>query len=291
MSKPLLSLAAWVARWLPMSVKKMIYQTPPLARLLRSALNRSAPSGLNQVMVAAGSLQGAVLNLDLRAEKDYWLGTYEPELQTAISDFVRPGMVAYDVGANIGYISLMLARQTGLKGRVFSFEALPANLERLRGNLALNDFASVTIVVPAAVVETSRPVRFLVGPSGGMGKAEGSAGRQEFDYPEVIQTDGIALDDFVYQSGNPAPDVVKMDIEGGEILALPGMRRLLMEKQPLVLIELHGEQAARAAWDLARPMGYRLCRMESGYVQINSMDELDWKSYLVMIPPNWGVPL
>jgi len=287
MSKSLLSLAAWAARWLPMPIKKMLYQIPPLARLLRLALNRAAPDGLSQALVAAGSLQGASLHLDLQAEKDYWLGTYEPELQDAIADYVQPGMVVYDVGANIGYISLMLARKTGLNGRVFSFEALPANLERLRANLALNEFASVVAVVPAAVIETSRPVRFLVGPSGGMGKAEGSAGRQEVDYPEAFETMGISLDDFVFKSGNPAPDVVKMDIEGGEVLALPGMRRLLMEKQPLVFIELHGEQAARAAWDLLLPMDYRLLRMERGYSQIKSMDELNWKSYLVMIPANW----
>ncbi len=284
MSKSLLSLAAWVARWLPMPIKKMLYQVPPLARLLRLALNRAAPDGLSQALVAAGSLQGASLHLDLQTEKDYWLGTYEPELQDAIADYVQPGMVVYDVGANIGYISLMLARKTGLNGRVFSFEALPANLERLRANLALNEFASVVAVVPAAVIETSRPVRFLVGPSGGMGKAEGSAGRQEVDYPEAIETMGISLDDFVFKSGNPAPDVVKMDIEGGEVLALPGMRRLLMEKQPLVFIELHGEQAARTAWDLLRPLDYRLCRMERGYSQIKSLDELNWKSYMVMIP-------
>ena len=45
--------------------------------------------------------------LDLHAEKDYWLGTYEPDLQTAAWQIIKPGMVVYDVGANIGYISLM----------------------------------------------------------------------------------------------------------------------------------------------------------------------------------------
>jgi hypothetical protein len=134
------------------------------------------------VNVAAGDLAGMKLALDLQSEKDYWLGTYEPELQQALRQWVQPGMLAYDVGANIGYISLLLARRVGEAGRVHAFEALPANLERLRTNLALNDMQDRVLVTPAAVVDHAGQVQFWVGPSGGMGKAEGSAGRDEVKY-------------------------------------------------------------------------------------------------------------
>ncbi|MBN2550389.1 MAG: hypothetical protein JXB15_14595, partial [Anaerolineales bacterium] len=128
MKKAILSLAAWTARVLPMPVKRLVYRFQPLARLVRGSLNRAVPQGLTAVEVAAGGLAGVQLYLDLQTEKDYWLGTYEPELQAAVERWVRPGMVIYDVGANIGYISLLLARQTGLEGRIFAFEALPDNL-------------------------------------------------------------------------------------------------------------------------------------------------------------------
>jgi FkbM family methyltransferase len=196
-----------------------MYRIPPLADLIRHGLNRAAPVGLTQVQVAAGGLAGLWLWLDLQAEKDYWLGTYEPELQDALSELVQPGMVAYDVGANIGYISLLLARRVGQPGKVYAFEALPANLERLRLNLALNGLSENVLVIPAAVVECERPVRFLVGPSGGMGKADGSAGREDVAYAGTIDIDGLSLDTFVFEMGNPPPQVVKMDIEGGEVLA------------------------------------------------------------------------
>ena len=116
-----------------------------------------------------------------------------------------------------------------------------------------------------------------------MGKAEGSAGRDEYDYPETVEVEGLSLDDFVYQSGNPPPQAVKLDIEGGEVLALPGMRRLLTEARPLVLMELHGSEAARTAWEVFRSAGYRLRRMEKGYPTIEDLSNLDWKAYLVAL--------
>jgi FkbM family methyltransferase len=221
------------------------------------------------------------LRLDLQREKDYWLGTYEVDLQLAVRDWVRPGMVVYDVGANIGYLSLLLARAVGPGGRVFAFEALPANLERLAQNLALNGMGRRVQVVPGAVVDCSGPVRFLTGPSDGMGKAQGSAGRQEPVYGGMIPVEGIALDDFAYRLGNPPPQVVKMDIEGGEVLALPGMKRLLARARPLMLLELHGRAAAALAWETLTSAGYGIFRMAPGYAEVPSLEALDWKAYLV----------
>jgi FkbM family methyltransferase len=164
---------------------------------------------------------------------------------------------------------------------VCAFEALPANLERLAGNLALNKMETKVSVVNAAVADRSAPTQFLVGPSGGMGKAAGSAGRQEIAYPETIPVPGIALDDFVYNGGNPAPQIVKMDIEGGEVLALPGMKRLLSEAHPLILLELHGPEAAQVAWEILTGAGYQICRMQPGYPWVSRFEELDWKEYVV----------
>ena len=277
----ILNSAAIAARLLPMPVKQALYHLPVLSGLIRRGLNRAVDQGLMEVTVAAGGLVGMHLSLDLQTEKDYWLGTYEPVLQNAIQDWVHPGMVAYDIGANIGYLTLLLAREVGPEGQVFAFEALPANLERLAGNLALNKMEEKVSVVNAAVTDRSAPIQFLVGPSGGMGKAAGSAGRQGIAYTETITVSGIALDDFVYNDGNPAPQVVKMDIEGGEVLALPGMKRVLSEAYPLILLELHGPEAARVAWEMLTGAGYEICHMQPGYPLVTRLEELDWKAYVV----------
>jgi FkbM family methyltransferase len=282
-AKPLLKVAALIARYTPGSFKRLPYRLGPLTRWIRTALNRAAPQGLTEVDVAAGALAGARLSLDLQEEKDYWLGTYEPGMQAAIAHWIKPGTIAYDVGANIGYISLMLARAVGERGKVIAFEALPANVERLRRNLSLNPDGARVTVVQAAVCDRSGGAQFLVGPSDGMGKAAGSAGRQE-GFNERISVPGITLDDFVFAQGNAAPQVIKMDIEGGEVLALPSMRRLLREARPTIMLEVHGSESAHAVWDELTAAGYLIRRMAAGYPVIHSVDGMDWKAYIVAIP-------
>jgi FkbM family methyltransferase len=283
MQKFLLNLAAFAARILPNPAKRAIYKIKPLARFIRSRLNRAAPHGLTQVKVAAGDLAGYTILLDMQIDKDYWLGTYEPELQAALHELIPPGAIIYDVGANIGYVSLLLAKAAGIHGHVYAFEALPGNVEQWLQNVALNGMESRLSLYAGAVTDCAGPVRFLVHASGGMGKAAGSAGRAD-QYQSEISVPGISLDEFVYGQGNPPPQVVKMDIEGGEVLALPGMRRVLAEARPLMLMELHGPESSRAAWETLTAAGYTICWMRHGYPQVPSLEATGWKAYIVARP-------
>jgi FkbM family methyltransferase len=283
MANPLLSLASAAARWLPAPLKRGLYRLGPLSAGLRSALNQAAPEGLSQVEVAGGGLAGAKMLLDLHSEKDYWLGTYELDLQQAIRDWVQPGMVIYDLGANVGYLSLLLARHVGAEGRVFAFEPLPANQQRLLANLRLNPELNIEFIA-MAVANGSGRMAFKLHASDDMGKLEGSAGRQ-IEYADSIQVETVSLDDFAYREHNPVPSLVKIDIEGGEVLAVAGMKRLLAEAQAFLLIELHGPEAARAVWEALSGANYSLHRLGKGYPVVKSVDALDWKSYVLGRPP------
>jgi FkbM family methyltransferase len=280
MKKIFLSFASFIARILPLPFKQVLYRFPPLARFIRGSINASVDEGLSVIEVAAGTLKGYKVLLNLKAEKSRWLGTYEPELQAALGEFLKPGMTIYDVGANIGYVTLMLAHHAGAAGRVFAFEALPENVERIRKNIALNNLSSVA-VVSGAVLDKAGNVTFYVHDSVGMGKAAGSAGRREEHYRAEITVPGLSLDEFVYEDGNPAPDVVKMDIEGGEVLALPGMKRVLVEQHPLMLLELHGPESEKVAWETLTAAGYTLRAMADGYPIIETPEKLGWKAYVI----------
>ena len=282
MKKFFLSLATLIARGLPLSFKQALYRFPPLARFIRGSINAAVEQGLSVIEVAAGDLKGYKLQLNLKAEKSRWLGTYEPELQAALRDYLRPGQTVYDVGANIGYVSLLMAHNVGPQGRVFAFEALPVNVERIHNNLRLNNISNVTLV-SAAVIDKTAPVTFFVHDSVGMGKAAGSAGRGVEQYKAEISVPGLSLDEFVYVQGNPAPAAVKMDIEGGEVLALPGMQRLLAEHHPLMFLELHGPESEKVAWQTLRAAGYTLRAMEKGSPLIPSPESLGWKAYLIAV--------
>jgi FkbM family methyltransferase len=225
---------------------------------------------------------GRKFRLDMQTEKDYWLGTYEPELQRAISDWAKPGSVAYDLGANVGYISLMLAARVGSAGQVFAFEPLPANQDRLLANLTLNPDLPVELVC-MAVAEKSEQREFHVHASDDMGKLHGSAG-YENKYGGSIKVDVITVDDFVFSQQKPAPSLVKMDIEGGEVLAITGMRRVMKEVRPMMLIELHGEEAARGVWAELQNANYQLVALRTNYPQIERLEQLGRKSYVLAGP-------
>ncbi len=286
MKHPFLRFAAWMSRLVPAPVRSAVYRLGPLTRLLRRLLNRAAPHGLTEVTVAAGPLAGVRLALDLQTEKDYWLGTYEPAVLAELDRLVTAGMVAYDVGANIGYVTLAIARRVGASGKVFAFEALPENLSRLERHITLNNLQTVSVVAKA-VVDRPGEIPFLIGPSGGMGKAAGSDGRTDL-YQDSLMVEAISLDHFVFTLKQAPPDFVKLDIEGGEGMALAGMQQLLAQARPTLLLEVHGPDSARSCWAALSAAGYQISALGQPGIPFSAPDQLPWKSYLQARPAEIG---
>jgi FkbM family methyltransferase len=282
-SSYLLGMAASLSHLLPESIRLSVYRLSVLSRVIRSALNVVAPDGLTEVAVAAGPLRGSRLLLNLKSEKYYWLGNYEPMLTKAIHEFVRPGMIVYDLGANIGYVTLILAQSVGTIGRIFAFEPLPANIERLRFNIALNNKNDLVHLVTMAVCDVGGYVKFLSHKSHGMGKLSGVHGRDEA-YAAELDVPAVRLDDFVYRELNPPPDLIKMDIEGGGEKAIPGMERVLSKARPICLLELHGPEEGHVAWQFLRQHKYAIRRMAPGWPRVQAEGDLAWKEYIVGVP-------
>jgi FkbM family methyltransferase len=254
-----------------------------ISALIRAQLNSSAPSGLTEVIVSSGALRGLKLKLDLKSEKYYWLGHYEPQLAQAIYTFCGNGMITYDVGADIGYISLVFAQAVGVSGHVYAFEPLPNNIQRIADHIALNSLQMVMQVVPYAISDYEGKEMFLVHQNHAMGKLAGSSGRN-FNYHDKIEVNSLRLDDFVYVQGNPHPHVIKIDIEGGAIKAIPGMLRLLSECRPILFIELHGPEERQVAWNALKQNHYVIHRMEKNYPEIAAINDIAWKEYIVALP-------
>ncbi len=276
------------SRYTPLFLKRSFYRLPWLANWLRRRVNRAVGKELQWVEITAGGLRGLSMWLDLSQEKDYWLGTYEPHLQAAIQEFVRGGQVAYDVGANVGYITLLLARCVGAEGKVIAFEPLPENVRRLKGNLAANRQLADMQVIEGAVVESSQRVTFRIGLSDDTGRVMDAASAPLSAEANLI-VDGVSLDDLVYQRGFPPPQVIKMDIEGGEVTALRGMKRLLQEVRPLLLLETHNQECSEQVWEILTQAGYRICWMKKGYPPLVNREPLPRRGYWVAFPSKIGV--
>jgi FkbM family methyltransferase len=284
MKSALLRMTAWLAGALPVRIRRLLYHLGPISRALRSTLNRVAPTGLTEVIVASGPMKGVRLRLDMQIEKDVWLGNYEPELLAMLKSITPSGGVAYDVGANIGLMSLAMAAFTGPDGQVVAFEALPANVDRLRANLSLNASGGQVQVEPVAVGAAPGSATFHVHASGGMGKLGGSAGRDEV-YEKSIDVPVVSLDAYVFSGEHRPPAVVKIDVEGGEGMVLEGARRLLAEVAPTLLIEIHGPQAAAQVLGPLKSHGYSVHKLAHGLPDVSDWSDLDWKAHVVGLPP------
>ena len=275
--------AAWLAARLPGPVRSWLYRLGPVTKGVRRLLNRSVPSEPVEVEVAAGLLQGARFELDLQLEKDMWLGTYESELQTVLGRLVRPGMTIFDVGANIGYLTVALARLVGEAGTVVAFEPLEENIRRLRSALRLNNLAARVELVAAAVGAADGEGEFLVHRSVGMGKLAGSAGRQP-QYTATRDVRVVSLDSWARSQPTKDPDWIKVDVEGGEGQVLAGAQQLLEGVRPGWILELHGPQASEQVWRELERADYRVHRADAGLRQVRSLDALDWKAYVIAVP-------
>lgn len=224
--------ASFARRILGAPGTRLLYGSP-FAAPLRRALAARAPDGFTLVEICGGPLQGARFWADLSCEKYYWLGTHEEHVQTAIAEYVRPGSVVYDIGAHAGFFSLLAGRAAGPTGLVLAFEPLPANVQRLADNLAANAAKNVKFM-PIAIADEDGEAPFDEHASSLEGALGGAAGGLTVN---VRSIDSLAREDV------PPPDVIKIDVEGAEGRVLRGARETLQNHRPIVLVEVHSDEA------------------------------------------------
>lgn len=177
---------------------------------------------------------------------------YEPDVTRALMQRVQPGLTCVDIGAHLGYFTLLLAHLVGETGHVIAFEALPENARWLRENIILNGFAGRVTVENLAVADGKKRTVRLNAPL--HYTCEWTIVRPS-PVHHSIEVPAICLDE--YFARGPAVNFIKMDIEGAEYLALQGSRSLLRRDRPLCLVELHGEEGLMAAQFL-QEMGYQV---------------------------------
>ena len=212
-----------------------------------------------RAVMGTGPLAGLRLRLPSGLETLYVNESYEPEVAAALARLVRSGWICVDVGAHIGYFTLLLARLVGEEGTVLAFEAAPDNARLLAQNVKLNKLESRVLVENLAVADGPAEVELYPARAGGSTEwtlDEAFASREDTLPTERhgVPVRAVALDD--YLPSGARLELVKMDIEGAEATAIPGMRRLLREAQPIVLLEFHREVGWPAVEEL-RACGYQ----------------------------------
>lgn len=153
--------------------------------------------------------------------------SYETEL---FEQALRPGMTVLDVGAHIGYYTLIAARKVGPTGRVIAFEPEPRNNALLRKNVAANKLSNVVILDVAASDSAGSHDLFLEK----YNKGHHSFGRGSASAERItVKTDTI--DHALERFGSPAIDLMKIDIEGAEPIALRGMKETIARSPAMTI--------------------------------------------------------
>jgi FkbM family methyltransferase len=213
------------------------------------------------MQVEQGAGRGLWLELNPRTGQPYLHGDVEPIVQEILVNRLEPGMVFYDLGANVGFFTLIAARIVGEGGHVFSFEPDPEVAARLRRNIERNSFSNVT-VVDAGLWSSSGKMKFVVADPASPDRGTGQFVRD--DNTRGTPTPCVALDDFVADA--QPPNGIKCDVEGAEIEALRGAEKLLRASQPWVLCETHSDANDRGARELLRDFGYGIESVDGNHI-------------------------
>jgi FkbM family methyltransferase len=208
----------------------------------------------------------------------YALGTSEPLVQQALVDCLRAGDVVYDVGANVGFLTLLAARRVGPQGHVVAFEPMPEAAAAARHNVALNGMTHVS-VYEIGLGARAGVAEFLLAPELTWGKLAATGARP--DTTGSIRVDVAVIDDLVRNNELPAPSLVKIDVEGGEGDVLRGMAWTARAHGPLVLCEMHDTN--RIVAGLLSEFGYWQVVIEE---PDRSVREAHWNAHVLAGPPS-----
>ncbi len=165
------------------------------------------------------------MHVDFTHQTRLLLGLYEVEIAGHCKRLMRRSKGGFDIGANAGYYSLIIAKQTG--GPVVAVEPVAENISEMQENFDKNDYplTAIKALVGAAVSD------------------------------DMTTLDQLALDYF-------RPDFIKMDIEGGEVDALKGGRQLIEQHRPHMVIEVHSEALEAECRKFLAQYDYKISRVD-----------------------------
>ncbi|MCL4708222.1 FkbM family methyltransferase [bacterium] len=221
-----------ILRWIFSIIKAVDKANIPLLRIVPSKTKRKLVRKIYKPLTATLpeviELKGLLLHIPRDLAYSYVLHEHEPQTQQIIQKFVKPGMTVVDVGANIGYLTLLMAKIVGPAGKVYAVEPGRDNLEWLHKNIQLNGARNVK-VLPVAAGAERQSRNFYLRKAGTLH----SLHENDQAVVETLQVQVAPLDELVQEK---PIDFVKIDVEGGEIEVLKGMSKILQFNPALRLI-------------------------------------------------------
>lgn len=191
-------------------------------------------------------------------------GCIDPNEFALLDRVIEKGMVIVDAGANDGLYTLFAAKKVGPNGVVVSIEPSRREFDRLQSNLRLNDLRNVRAF---RIGLSNRSEQGVLKVSGYEHEGQNTFGEFSYEDVECSHTEEVPLkrlDALVREAGLSRVDLIKLDVEGGEFLALEGARMILEAHRPLLLLEVNDKalqaqsSSATEVLSLLGSMGYEV---------------------------------
>lgn len=210
-------------------------------------------------------------------------GRYEPITLDSISRYLKKGGVFVDVGAHIGYHSLKAAQIVGSQGRVLAIEPNPETLPVLRKNITAN-YGDIVTVVPVACSDSETTLEFFSASQTNSGASSISrANAEHFGNTRAsYRVQARRLDAIIQENNILQVDVVKIDVEGAELLVLKGAQQTLDRFHPVICIELMENQLNNMGTTISEIIEWLQLR---GYTEKKSIRSENYNTEFVYTSP------
>jgi FkbM family methyltransferase len=228
-----------------------------LGRVLRFPLDFIPKE--TQVPILQGKLRGKKWIVG-SSNHGCWLGSYEYKKQIIFEKTIIRESVVFDLGANVGFYTLLASVLVGPSGKVFAFEPLPRNLFLLREHLRINRITNVSII-EGAVSDRSGSTTFEEGQS----SATGHLSRDG-----KVRVATTTLDELWFKGAITTPDFIKIDIEGAEMKALVGARAMLESAKATIFLATHGSPIHQECCHFLSGIGYKLTPIDGRELEKSS---------------------
>jgi FkbM family methyltransferase len=247
-------------RLIPWRFRTKIKRLPGVAWLQRQALAHVLEGREFLHTIDAGPASGLVFPILLPEDKGIWTGTYELEFIESLSALISPGDVCFDIGGWRGYIGAVMALHGA--SRVVVFEPSPPNCDKIRRVIRLNANLPIELQ-PVAVGSANGDATFNVMDSSTMGKLSDSPFQAEQPPEGTINVRVVSLDEWCVAEG-VYPDIIKLDVEGAEMMVLEGATMIIDTRRPALFIEAHSRELAAAAAGFLTSINYSVTTLETG---------------------------
>jgi FkbM family methyltransferase len=196
----------------------------------------SSPNQSAEIVTMRAGFQLYLKPVELLQAHLYLFGTYELPTTNFVHQFLKTGDVVLDIGANIGYMSFFFSQCVGASGKVYAFEPEQKNHQALLDNIALNKSHNIVIQRLAATDIAKTLKLYLAQDNFGAHSTVFNDETLTENYEEIL---GIPLDTFVQEKQIDKITLVKIDVEGAEYEVLQGMKQILKQQRPVLIVELN----------------------------------------------------